>query len=93
MLIERAGAAPDSFGAKTSMLHNLRSKNMNEYKHFFQGYNGQAVVSKEQIILGAGVTQEENDLYQLEPMIHETQESLHGPRIEKSIDTCTAYTG
>ena len=60
---------------------------------YVQGYNGQAVVSKEQIILGAEVTQEENDLYQLEPMIHETQESLDGAGIEKSIDTCTADTG
>ena len=60
---------------------------------YVQGYNGQAVVSKEQIILGAEVTREENDLYQLEPMIHETQESLDGAGIEKGIGTCTADTG
>jgi hypothetical protein len=60
---------------------------------YVQGYNGQAVVSKEQIILGAEVTQEENDLYQLEPMIHETQQSLDGAGIEKDIDTCTADAG
>ncbi|MGA2403925.1 MAG: transposase [Syntrophobacteraceae bacterium] len=59
---------------------------------YVQGYNGQAVVSKEQIIVGADVTQEENDLYQLEPMIHETKESLDGAGIEKGIDTCTADT-
>ena len=60
---------------------------------YVHGYNGQAVVSKEQIIVGADVTQEENDLYQLEPMIHETKEGLDGAGIEKSIDTCTADTG
>jgi transposase len=58
-----------------------------------QGYNGQAVVSKDQIILGAEVTQEENDLHQLEPMIHETRQSLDGAGIDKGIDTCTADTG
>jgi hypothetical protein len=69
------------------------SRIMKTRQGYVQGYNGQAVVSKEQIILGAEVTQEENDLYQLEPMIHETQESLDGAGIEKSIDTCTADTG
>ena len=66
---------------------------MNTRQGYVQGYNGQAVVSKEQIIVGADVTQEENDLYQLEPMIHETKESLDGAGIEKGIDTCTADTG
>ena len=58
-----------------------------------QGYNAQAVVSKDQISVGAEVTQEENDLYQLEPMIQETKESLRESGIDKSIDTCTADTG
>ena len=58
-----------------------------------QGYNGQAVVSKDQIILGAEVTQEENDLHQLEPMIQETQKSLKESGIDKHIGTCTADTG
>jgi transposase len=69
------------------------SRIMKTRQGYAQGYNGQAVVSKEQIILGAEVTQEENDLYQLEPMIHETQESLDGAGIEKLIHTCTADTG
>jgi transposase len=69
------------------------SRIMKTRQGYVQGYNGQAVVSKEQIIVGADVTQEENDLYQLEPMIHETKESLDGAGIEKGIDTCTADTG
>lgn len=69
------------------------SRIMKTRQGYAQGYNGQAVVSKDQIILGAEVTQEENDLYQLEPMIHETQESLDGAGIEKEIHTCTADTG
>jgi transposase len=69
------------------------SRIMKTRQGYVQGYNGQAVVSKEQIIVGADVTQEENDLYQLEPMIHQTKESLDGAGIEKGIDTCTADTG
>jgi transposase len=69
------------------------SRIMKTRQGYVQGYNGQAVVSKEQIILAAEVTQEENDLYQLEPMIHETKESLAGAGIEKGIGTCTADTG
>ncbi len=58
-----------------------------------QGYNAQAVVTKDQIIVGADVTQEENDLHQLEPMIEEIQKSLNESGIDKSIGTCTADTG
>ncbi|MFZ2445791.1 MAG: transposase [Syntrophobacteraceae bacterium] len=43
--------------------------------------------------MGAEVTQEENDLHQLELMIDETRESLEEAGIEKGIDTCTADTG
>ena len=43
--------------------------------------------------MGAEVTREENDLYQLEPMIQETKKSLAGAGIEKGIGTCTADTG
>ncbi len=58
-----------------------------------QGYNAQAVVTKDQIIVGSEATQEENDLHQLEPMIEETQKSLNESGIDKSIGTCTADTG
>ena len=69
------------------------SRIMKTRQGYVQGYNSQAVVSKDQIILGAEVTQEENDLYQLEPMIQETKESLEEAGINNSIDTCTADTG
>jgi transposase len=69
------------------------SRIMRTRQGYVQGYNGQAVVSKEQIILGAEVTQDENDLYQLEPMIQETKTSLEEAGIEKKIDACIADTG
>jgi transposase len=69
------------------------SRIMKTRQGYLQGYNAQAVVSKEQIILGAEVAQDENDLYQLEPMIQETKQSLEEAGIGKGIDTCTADTG
>lgn len=45
------------------------SRIMKTRKGFVQGYNAQAVVTKEQIILAAEVTQEANDVQQLEPMV------------------------
>lgn len=46
-------------------------------KHgYLQGYNAQIVVTMDQIILAADVTTQQNDMYQLTPMIKKTKESL-----------------
>ncbi|MCG6535613.1 MAG: transposase, partial [Syntrophales bacterium LBB04] len=52
------------------------SRIMKTRKGYVQGYNAQAVVSEEQIILAADVTQEDNDCHQLEPMLKETDRNL-----------------
>jgi hypothetical protein len=41
-----------------------------------QGYNTQEVVTKEQIIIAADVTQEENDVSQLHPMLEQARHEL-----------------
>jgi hypothetical protein len=69
------------------------SRIMKTRQGYVQGYNGQAVVSKDQIILGAEVTQDENDLHQLEPMLQEAKASLEEAGIEKNMDACMADTG
>lgn len=69
------------------------SRIMKTRQGYVQGYNGQAVVSKDQIILGAEVSQEENDLYQLEPMIQETKANLDEAGVTKNIGSCTADNG
>ena len=43
---------------------------------YVQGYNAQAVVSEEQIIVAVGVTQEANDVQQLEPMLQTMAHTL-----------------
>ena len=45
------------------------SRIMKTRQGYVQGYNAQAVVSEEQIIVAVGVTQEANDVQQLEPML------------------------
>ena len=43
---------------------------------YVQGYNGQAVVTEEQIIIAAEVTQEENDVQQAQPMMQKAAENM-----------------
>jgi transposase len=48
---------------------------------YVQGYNAQAVVTEDQIIVSLAITQEENDLHQLEPMIEETRRTINAAGI------------
>jgi transposase len=52
------------------------SRVMKDSRGYLQGYNAQAVVSKGQIILAADVTQQANDVQQLEPMLESMQNNL-----------------
>ncbi len=58
-----------------------------------QGYNAQAVVTKEQIILAAEVTQEENDLGQLGPMMRKLGENLRELGVRGKVETALADAG
>lgn len=52
------------------------SRIMKTRSGWVQGYNAQAVATEEQIILAAEVTQEENDVRQLHPMLKKAAENL-----------------
>lgn len=58
------------------------SRIMKTRSGYVQGYNAQAAVTEEQIIIAAELTQEANDVKQLHPMIEKAQENLKA--IEKS---------
>ena len=58
-----------------------------------QGYNAQAVVTKEQIIIAADITQEENDVHQLHPMLDQAQNELSTIGVEGQIDVALADAG
>ncbi len=52
------------------------SRIMKTRQGYVQGYNVQAVVSADQIIVAIGVTQEANDVQQLEPMLQTLEHTL-----------------
>jgi transposase len=58
------------------------SRIMKTRQSYVQGYNVQAVVSQDQVIVAVGVTQEANDIQQLEPMLHTMERTLQAAGIE-----------
>ena len=69
------------------------SRIMKTRKGFVQGYNGQAVVTEQQIIVAADVTQEENDVKQLQPMLDEAEQNLQAVAHEEKIGNAVADAG
>ncbi len=74
---------------KNSVVANTtdpESRVMKRQYTYLQGYNAQAVVSEDHIILAAALTQDTVDLRQLHPMLHEARANLASAGISKSID-------
>lgn len=69
------------------------SRIMKTMKGYEQGYNAQAAVTKEQVIVAAEVTQEANDAKQLHPMIAETEKSLKEVGVKQEVGTILADAG
>jgi transposase len=69
------------------------SKVMSTAKGFIQGYNAQAVANQAQVIVAASVTDEQNDLAQLHPMIEATATSLAEAGIDDRPDKLLADAG
>jgi transposase len=59
------------------------SRIMKTRSGYVQGYNGQAVVTQEQIIVSAELTIQENDVKQLHPMVESAQENLCAVAMEE----------
>ena len=57
------------------------SRIMKTRQGYVQGYNVQAIVSEDQIIVAVGVTQEANDVQQLKPMLKTMERSLEAAGI------------
>lgn len=60
---------------------------------YVQGYNAQAAVTEEQIIIAAEVTQEENDIHQLHPMIKKASETLESAGVKEKMGMALADAG
>jgi transposase len=66
---------------------------MKDRRGFLQGYNAQAVVSEDQIILAAEVTTAAGDVEQFSPMLVATQDNLNSSGFDESIGTVLADAG
>jgi transposase len=88
-------APQDKAGAKEKKVNTTdpESKVMSTAKGFIQGYNAQAVANEEQVIVGAEVTDEQNDMGQLHPMIEATAASLAEAGIEDRPEKLLADAG
>jgi hypothetical protein len=69
------------------------SRILKNRKGYVQGFNAQAAVTEEQIIVAAEVTQEENDVGQLHSTIAKTAENLKSAGIEEKVGTALADAG
>jgi transposase len=69
------------------------SRIMKARQGYVQGYNVQAIVSRDQIIVATGVTQEANDVQQLKPMLETLEHTLEAAGIEERPRTALADAG
>jgi transposase len=69
------------------------SRIMKTRSGYVQGYNAQAAVTEEQIIVAAEVTREANDVNQLQPMIEKTGENLEAAGVEEKPGVALADAG
>ena len=69
------------------------SRIMKTQPGYVQGYNAQAVVTAEQIVVAAELTQQANDMHQLHPMLAHAQENLQTIGHRQVIGTLLADAG
>jgi hypothetical protein len=69
------------------------SRIMKTRKGYEQGYNAQAVVTEDQIIIAEDVTQQANDQRQLHPMIEQSESNRKQVDIEEEISVVLADAG
>ena len=60
---------------------------------YVQGYNAQAAVTEDQVIIAAEVTQEENDVRQLHPMLEKAAEALESAGVKEKVGAILADAG
>lgn len=69
------------------------SRIMKTRSGYVQGYNAQAAVTEEQIVVAAEVTQDANDVRQLAPMMTSIRETTLAAGIRDRADACLADAG
>jgi transposase len=69
------------------------SRNLKAFRGYVQGYNAQAVVTEQQIVIAAEVNSDSPDFGHLEPMITAAQEQLHKAGVTEKLDVALADSG
>lgn len=84
----------EAFSEAKANVTDPESRIMKTRKGYVQGYNGQAVVTEEQVIVAAELTTEENDTRQLHPRLEKAREELSVLEIkDKAIKKVLADAG
>ena len=91
----RKPKSPDDVENKNAKANvtDPESRIMKTRKGYEQGYNAQAVVTEDQIIVAEDVTQQENDRKQLHPMIEQTESNRQEIEIDEEIGVALADAG
>ena len=84
---------PTSGAMAKANVTDPESRIMKTQRGYVQGYNAQAMVTEEQIIVAAEVTQEANDVKQLHPMLQQAQANLDAIDHTQAIGTALADAG
>lgn len=87
---------PDERKRKRNKKVNLtdpESRTLKVAGGYIQGYNAQAAVAEDHIIVAADVTQDNNDVGQLEPLVTQAQDNLEAADATESIGTVVADAG
>jgi transposase len=69
------------------------SRLMKTREGYVQGYNAQAAVTKEQIIVAEEVTQDRNDVKRLHPMLEKIEAELEDAGVEEEVENALADAG
>ncbi len=90
----RKPKSPDAVKIKKKAnITDPESRIMKNRSGFVQAYNCQAACTEDQIIVSADVTQQENDFYQLEPMLDQTTATLRESGVEGNVKALAADAG
>jgi hypothetical protein len=84
--------APQTPAGKTNVT-DPDSRNLKAFRGYLQGYNAQAVVTEDQIVVAAEVNADSPDFGHLEPMVTAAQSELHAAGVAESPEIVVADTG
>jgi len=89
----RAPALPERVKERQANVTDPDSRIMKTQHGFIQGYNGQAVVTQDQIVIAADLTADPTDVGLLHPMLDEAQENLRTVGVRRAIGVLVADAG